>query len=124
MDRMDSERNIAARPGRRPGFRIVVSLIRAGLVAGLIGGLAAAPAALAQDTAPEAELMVADLILARPLGLVSIVVGTAAFFVSLPFTLPSNSTGAAAEQLIGGPLRYTFDRPLGEFRTPGRKRKK
>ncbi len=59
--------------------------------------------------------MMADGVLARPLGLVSTVIGSAFFVVTLPFTIPSDSVGAAKRQLIDYPAWFTFKRPLGEF---------
>ena len=59
--------------------------------------------------------MMADGVLARPLGLVSTVIGSAFFVVTLPFTIPSDSVGAARRQLIDYPAWFTFKRPLGEF---------
>ncbi len=61
--------------------------------------------------------MMADGVLARPLGLVSTIIGSAFFVVTLPFTVPSNSVGAAKQQLIDYPAWFTFKRPLGEFGT-------
>jgi len=79
--------------------------------------LAAGPALAAAegDVNPSADAMIFDTVFLRPLGLVSSVFGGAAFVVSLPFTLASGSTGAAAERLVGDPLRYTFTRPLGVY---------
>ncbi len=59
--------------------------------------------------------MVLDLVVARPLGLATTILGSAAFVLSLPFTVPSGSVGAAACMLVKRPATYTFDRPLGEF---------
>lgn len=59
--------------------------------------------------------MVLDLLILRPLGLLTTGVGSLAFVVSLPFTLPSGSTGAAACELVREPFAYTFSRPLGEL---------
>lgn len=67
------------------------------------------------EHAPSAAAMSADLLLARPLGLVSTVAGTGVFILSLPFTLISGSVDTAAEKLVADPAIYTFDRPLGEF---------
>ena len=41
--------------------------------------------------------------------------GTAAFVVSLPFTITSHSTDEAAKTLVRAPTTYTFKRPLGRF---------
>ena len=62
---------------------------------------------------PSAAAMVGDLIIARPVGLVLTVAGTAAFIVSLPFTLLGGNAGQAAETLMIGPAKTTFVRCLG-----------
>ena len=63
---------------------------------------------------PSADATAADLLIARPGGLVATVLGTAVFVVGLPFTLINGSTGQAAQQLVVQPAQYTFTRPLGE----------
>lgn len=73
-------------------------------------------------TGDRATDMTADLLLVRPLSLVGTVIGTAAFIVSLPFTLPSGSVGEAGHELVGKPFEYTFNRPLGDFRHCGANR--
>lgn len=57
-----------------------------------------------------------DIILVRPLGVVSMALGTAIFVVGLPFTIPTWSVGVAAKRLIVEPARFTFARPVGELR--------
>ncbi|NPV04551.1 MAG: hypothetical protein HPY67_07455 [Syntrophaceae bacterium] len=57
----------------------------------------------------------ADVLIARPVGLVSIVAGTAMFIVSLPFAIPSGSVETAGRLLVADPFKYTFERPLGDF---------
>lgn len=75
---------------------------------------------MAQETtypsghATGAEMM-ADMLLVRPISLVGSAVGAALFIVTLPFTLPTQSTDEAARELLGKPLEYTFNRPLGDF---------
>jgi hypothetical protein len=59
--------------------------------------------------------MLIDLLVMRPLGLLATGVGSVAFVVSLPFTLPSGSVGSTACELVREPLAYTFTRPLGDF---------
>jgi hypothetical protein len=59
--------------------------------------------------------MAADLFLVRPISLVGAIVGAAVFVVTLPFTLTTQSTDEAARELLGKPLEYTFNRPLGDF---------
>jgi hypothetical protein len=57
--------------------------------------------------------MVGDLLIARPIGAVMTVGGTAAWLVSLPFTLLAGHAGEAAETLMVGPAEATFMRCLG-----------
>lgn len=66
---------------------------------------------------PSATAMGFDVLLVRPLGLVSTVAGTGLFVVSLPFSILGMNTGEAAVRLVGEPARFTFVRPLGEFET-------
>ena len=59
--------------------------------------------------------MTIDTTLARPLGLVSTVIGSAIFVVSLPFSALGGNTPEAWNSLVASPSKYTFHRPLGEF---------
>lgn len=63
---------------------------------------------------PRAETMIFDLIVLRPFGLIGTALGTAAFIVSLPFSLPTKSADEAAQRLVVDPAKYTFARPLGQ----------
>lgn len=65
------------------------------------------------DESPTVGAMAGDLVVARPIGIVMTVVGTAAFVVSLPFTLLAGSASEAAETLMVGPAKTTFVRCLG-----------
>ena len=75
--------------------------------------------ALAQRQTVDEEnsgaLMTADLILARPLGIVATVLGCAVFIVSLPFSALGGNTKQAGQKLVKEPASFTFTRPLGEF---------
>lgn len=62
----------------------------------------------------EGEIL-ADGLIARPLALIGTVIGAVAFVVTLPFTVPSKTTGRAAETLVAKPARYTFKRPIGQL---------
>jgi hypothetical protein len=64
---------------------------------------------------PTSGEMFLDAVVGRPLGLFAMVLGTAAFVISLPFTLPSHSADEAAKTLVNVPTRFTFKRPLGRF---------
>ena len=57
--------------------------------------------------------MIGDLVLQRPFGLGSTLVGIGTWIVSLPFTIFSGSTGDAGVKLIAEPGAHTFTRPLG-----------
>jgi hypothetical protein len=103
--------------------RLPKALFAAALALALSGALSPA---LAQTTGslideeqirrePTGGEMVFDALVARPLGLVGTVVGAATWVISLPFTLPSNSSERAAKQMVAKPAEFTFKRPLGQF---------
>ncbi|MBI4641599.1 MAG: hypothetical protein HY731_12945 [Candidatus Tectomicrobia bacterium] len=62
-----------------------------------------------------AGAMIADAFLVRPVGLGAMILGTVAFIISLPFSLPTRSADKAAQKLIVEPAKYTFTRPLGQL---------
>lgn len=62
-----------------------------------------------------AEAMVADTLVARPIGLVTTVVGSALYVISLPFSLLGGNEKEARKRLVNEPAAFTFKRPLGEF---------
>lgn len=64
---------------------------------------------------PTQNEVMADALIARPLGFFALLFGAATYIVALPFTLPSNSTDTAGEALIGKPGRYTFLKPIGQL---------
>ncbi|NTV54197.1 MAG: hypothetical protein HGA73_01940 [Syntrophaceae bacterium] len=59
--------------------------------------------------------IVADVLIARPVGLVSVVFGTVMYVVALPFSIPSGSVEKTGQLLVEEPFKYTFFRPLGDF---------
>ncbi len=61
------------------------------------------------------EAMLADTLVARPVGLVTTVVGSAVYVVSLPFSLLGGNEKQARQKLVVEPAEFTFKRPLGEF---------
>lgn len=61
------------------------------------------------------EAMVADALVARPIGLLTTVAGSVIYVVSLPFSLLGGNEEMAREKLVKEPAGYTFKRPLGEF---------
>jgi len=75
-------------------------------------------AVLAQEEAEDVDMsgkMAVDILLARPIGIISTVLGTALFIVSLPFSVLGGNTKQAYKNLIAKPAKYTFKRPLGDF---------
>lgn len=62
---------------------------------------------------PSAAAMAGDLVIARPLLLGMTVLGTAAYIISLPFSLAGGNAAETAETLMIGPARATFVRCLG-----------
>lgn len=65
---------------------------------------------------PSAAAMAADVLVVRPLSLAATALGVGIFAISLPFTILGDNVPEAEEQLVLKPGRYTFARPLGEFR--------
>jgi hypothetical protein len=62
---------------------------------------------------PSSSVVAVDAIIGRPLGLATTIAGTAVFLVTLPVSIPSQSTAEAAWGLAGRPFGWTFLRPLG-----------
>ena len=71
--------------------------------------------ALADGGASVAAAMVTDVVIARPAGLVAIVLGTTAFIVALPFAAISGSVEPVGRTLVAEPCKFTFTRPVGDF---------
>lgn len=68
--------------------------------------------ALAEDE-PSILAMYTDLLILRPVGVVTTVIGAAAYVVSLPFTLPVGNATKAGKTLVADPAMFTFARCLG-----------
>jgi hypothetical protein len=75
--------------------------------------LGSAPAFAGVEDEPSAGEMVADAVVARPIGLLATIGGTAAFVVSLPFSALGGNVKEAADALVVGPAKSTFVRCLG-----------
>jgi hypothetical protein len=70
---------------------------------------------MGEDTEPTGSEMMADMFLMRPFMLVSTVLTTVTFIVSLPFAAMGGNVGESAQKLVAEPAAYTFTRPLGEL---------
>lgn len=99
-------------------FRVMVVALLLTLMLAPIPARADGPAVREPGTGDKGTDMVLDLLILRPLGLVTTGIGSVLFVVSLPFTLPSGSSGEAACELVRKPLAYTFTRPLGDIEEP------
>ena len=64
---------------------------------------------------PTAGAVVADAIVLRPLGFCGTVLGSAAFVISLPVTVPTKKADEVSRTLVRKPYSYTFERPLGKM---------
>ena len=53
---------------------------------------------------------VVDVLIARPLGVVAGIAGSAIFVVSLPFTIPAGGVRDAADMFIVQPFQFSFTR--------------
>ncbi len=67
------------------------------------------------DARPTGGKMLADAVMVRPFMLVSTVLTTATFIVTLPFSALGGNVGESAEKLVKEPAAYTFTRPLGDI---------
>jgi hypothetical protein len=68
-----------------------------------------------QASDPSGEAMIVDFVLLRPIGIISLVVGTTFFALSYPFSALGGNADKAKEKLITDPARFTFDRKLGDL---------
>jgi hypothetical protein len=65
---------------------------------------------------PDPGVMLVDLVLARPGGLVATIAGSVIFVAALPFSLLGGNTDETWESLVVSPAEYTFKRPVGRFK--------
>ena len=66
----------------------------------------------AQTKTPDDEIPMMDVLVARPMGVAAGIVGTAFFIVTLPFTVPTKSTGRSAKMFITDPFHFSFCRKV------------
>ena len=85
----------------------------------LLSAVLVAPAAAAADPTAGASrdyaAITVDMLLLRPLSVMSTLLGSALFVISLPITAPFRVVGAASDQLVVEPGAYAFTRPLGQI---------
>jgi len=102
--------------------RLLTAVTRPAAAMALSVALVAPQVTVAQEVEeePSALAMAGDAIIARPLGLVFTVVGTALYVVTLPFSALGGNAKQAGQELVVGPAKATFVRCLG-CSTPGYK---
>ncbi len=94
-----------------------------GIVAIVLYGIVGLPlVAEAQETygaqlmgRPSGTEIVFDFIIARPVGLASLAMGSTLFIVSFPLAVLTGSAGDTAHALVAEPFNFTFVRGLGEY---------
>jgi hypothetical protein len=64
---------------------------------------------------PPGELIIADALILRPLGIAACAIGLVGALVVAPFSAATNSFDRVNRQLINVPFNYTFTRPLGQM---------
>ena len=99
---------------------ILKKWITRGIVITILLGFVGAPTiAWAQDEVdleePTGTEITFDLMIARPVGFVSLALGTSIFVVSLPFAVATGSADNTAKALVAEPYNFTFVRDLGEY---------
>jgi len=70
---------------------------------------------MAGSNQPTGGMMMADAFLVRPFMLVSTVVTTVTFIITLPFSALGGNVGETATTLVAEPAAYTFTRPMGQL---------
>ncbi len=95
------------------GFkRIFLLLLTVSLVIGSLYSTGWAADKLRTDDPVIQGWSLIDLFIARPLGIVAGIGGSAVFVVTLPFTLPSGSVGNSADMFIVQPFQFSFVREM------------
>ena len=90
--------------------KIIVLLLTFSLVMGCLYSTGWAEDMSGEDDPLEQGWNALDLMVARPLGVATGIVGSAIFIVSLPFTIPSGGVRDAAKMLIVNPFQFSFTR--------------
>lgn len=83
--------------------------LKSSLMAALVLAATAAPTLAADPTS-----VTADVLLARPIGLIGTVAGAGAWIATSPFTFVTGSAKDSADVLFWTPANYTFKRGLGD----------
>jgi len=94
--------------------RFTATLKATALGSALVLGTLSAPQAFAgPEDEPTGGEMMADALVARPIGLATTILGAATFVITLPFSALGGNIDQAADKLVVEPGRETFVRCLG-----------
>ena len=104
------------------GFEIVKTQVIVCLFVAILLILPTGSQAARIEEKPDAFTMVADLLVARPIGLVMLGIGSVAYIATLPFSIFGGNPIDSSAELVFKPAREVFLRCLG-CRTPGRKQR-
>ena len=64
---------------------------------------------------PSAFNTFADAVVLRPFGLIMIPAGFCVFVISLPFSATGGNVSGSFDKLVVSPIKFTFNRPLGDI---------
>lgn len=68
-----------------------------------------------RDDIPDGGVMLADVLVARPLGIATCVLGLVGTVLAAPFAAASGNLDQVTQRLVADPFAYTFERPVGHF---------
>jgi len=68
-----------------------------------------------EQSRPDGGAMVADFLILRPLGILTLVAGFTCFVLSSPFSALGGNIHTAWDKMAADPAQFTFARPLGVF---------
>jgi hypothetical protein len=91
------------------------SILKRAVVVLLCGAILAGGAPQSNASTDSGGRVAVDAFLVRPFCLLSTIVGSAIFVISLPIAVPTRSVQSAAHALIVKPAQATFARPLGDL---------
>ncbi len=94
---------------------VTVICLAVSLVSIPLGVSAESDAAMGENKDADTGKMAADLLVIRPVGIVSTVLGGAIYIVSLPFSLPGGNQKEVWNTAVVEPAKFTFKRGIGDF---------
>lgn len=100
---------------------LLISLLTVGPTMSAETGIPSSPLSTTTDRGeevhgnPPGELILADALIVRPIGIVACAVGLVGAVLTWPFAATSGSGDRVGEELLTKPFDYTFRRPLGDL---------